>query len=159
MSANRNMYVISKATPLSPTTLHNIMNSQKVDPERAIRVLNLLKNGIKGWKEHRKAVFVEKTMKRSAKLTEIKLPSFGAKPVTQKRDTTPQTKNDIKPKAIVDAEKNISFVRERGMSITVILTHDLLVTCPLFEGDFPAEASNLKLVSETLYIKVEENFV
>ena len=59
MSANRNiMYVIATATPLSPTSLHNIMNSQKVDKEIAIRVLNLLKNGRKCWKGYRKAVFV-----------------------------------------------------------------------------------------------------
>ena len=40
----------------------------------------------------------------------------------------------------------MSLVRERGMSIADILTHDLLVT--LFEGDFPAGASKSKLVSE-----------
>ena len=34
------------------------------------------------------------------------------------------------------------------MNIADILIHDLLVTCPLFEGDFPAEASKSKLVSE-----------
>ena len=59
-----------------------------------------------------------------------------------------QTKDDITPMAIADAEKNMSLVRERGMSIAEILTHNLLVTCPLFEGDFPAEASKSKLVSE-----------
>ena len=37
---------------------------------------------------------------------------------------------------------------ERGMCIADILTHDLLNTCPLFEGDFPAEATKSKLVSE-----------
>ena len=106
-----------------------------------VLVLNLLKNGRNGRKEHRKAVFVEKTKKLSAKLTTVKLPSLGAKPVAQKKDMTLQTKDDITPKAIADAEKNMSSVRERGMSIADILTHDLLVTCPLFEGDFPAEAS------------------
>ena len=51
------------------------MNSQKVDPEREIRVLNLLKNGRK---EHREAVFVEKTKKLTAKLPKVKLSLLGA---------------------------------------------------------------------------------
>ena len=29
-----------------------------------------------------------------------------------------------------------------------ILTHDLLSTCPLFEGDFPAQAKKSQLVTE-----------
>ena len=52
MSANRNMYAISVSTPLSPTPLHNLMNSQKVDKERAHRILNLMENGRKGWCQH-----------------------------------------------------------------------------------------------------------
>ena len=81
------------------------MNSQKVDPERAIRVLNLLINGRNGWKEHRNAVFFEKTKKLFTKLIKVKLPSLGAKRVTQKNDMILQTKDGIMPKAIADAEK------------------------------------------------------
>ena len=45
-------------------------------------------------------------------------------------------------------KKNMSMVRERGMSIADILTYDLLPTCPLFEGDFPTEAKKSKLITE-----------
>ena len=148
MSANRNMYVVAAAAPLSPTPLHNFMNSQKVDPERALRLLNLLKNGRDGWNEHRQAVFVKKTKKLSSKLTTAKLPSFDSKPITQKKDLALQTKNAITPKSVDTAEKHMALVRERGMDMADILTHDLLSTCPLFEGYFPAQAKKSQLVTE-----------
>ena len=128
--------------------LHNFMNSQKVDPERALRLLNLLKNGRDGWNEHRQAVFVKKTKKLSSKLTTAKLPSFGSKPITQKKDIALQIKNAITPKSIDTAEKHMALVRERGMNMADILTHDLLSTCPLFEGDFPSQAKKSQLVAE-----------
>ena len=147
LSSDRNMYDIATATPLSPTPLHNIMNNQKVDTERAVRFLSLLTNGRKGWKEHRKAVFVEKTKKFSGKLTTAKLPSLGPKPIAQKNMCL-RDKDDISPQIVAEAEKRMSMARERGMSIVDILQHDLLPVCPLFEGDLPSVATKSKLVSE-----------
>ena len=45
ISAERNMYTVTTATPLCPTPLHNFMNSQKVDTQRAARLLSLVENG------------------------------------------------------------------------------------------------------------------
>ena len=105
-------------------------------------MLNLLKNGRKGCKEHRKAVFVEKTKKLNVKLTKVKLTSLGEKPVTQKKNTTLHTKDDTTPKAITDAEKSMSLDRERGKSIAHILTHDLLVTCQYLKDIYHQRLQN-----------------
>ena len=81
-------------------------------------------------------------------MTTAKLPSFDSKPITQKKDIALQTKNAITPKSVDTAEKHMALVRERGMDMADILTHDLLSTCPLFEGDFPAQAKKYQLVAE-----------
>ena len=147
ISAERNMYTVTTATPLCPTPLHNFMNSQKVDTQRAARLLNLVENGREGWTQHRQAVFVDKTKKLSAKLKTTKLPSFGPNPI-EKKNIALQTKNDLTPKAVGIAEKSMALVRERGMSTSEILTHDLIPICPLFEGDFPTQAKKSQHVTE-----------
>ena len=148
MSANRNMYAISVSTHLSPTPLHNLMNSQKVDKERAHRLLNLLENYRKGWCQHRLSVFVEKSQKLSSRLKTARLPSFASKPIVEKKEIALQSKTEISPKDISAAEKHMSLAKERGMSLNDILSYDLLPTCPLFEGDFPATAKKSQLLTE-----------
>ena len=72
--------------------------------------------------------------------------------IEKKKQNLFQTKNDISPKAIAEAQRQIVLVQERGMGILAILKHDLLTTCPLFEVDFPAEATKSKLMAEIALI-------
>ena len=90
---------------------------------------------------------IKKNKKLSAKLKTTKLPSFGPNPI-EKKNIALQTKNDLTPKAVGIAEKSMALVRERGMSTSEILTHDLIPICPLFEGDFPTQAKKSQLVTE-----------
>ena len=83
----------------------------------------------------------------SSTISKRMLPSLNGR-IEKKRQNILQTKNDISPKAIAEAQREISLVQERGMGISEILKHDLLTTCPLFEGDFPAKATKSKLMAE-----------
>ena len=112
----------------------------------AQRVLNCLKEGEKGWKERKQIIFVDKTKKMSSIISKRMLPPLNGR-IEKKRQNILQNKNDISPKAIAEAQREISLVQERGMGISEILKHDLL-TCPLFEGDFPAVATKSKLMAE-----------
>ena len=64
--------------------------------------------------------------------------------IERKRQNILQTKNDTSLKAIAEAQQEISLVQEHGIGISEILKHDLLTSCPLFEGDIPAGATKSK---------------
>ena len=66
----------------------------------------------------------------------------------EKKEIALQSKTEISPKDISAAEKHMSLAKERGMSLNDILSYDLLPTCPLFEGDFPATAKKSQLLTE-----------
>ena len=68
--------------------------------------------------------------------------------IEKKRQNILQTKNDTSQNAIAEVQREISLVQERGMGISEILIHDLLTSCTLFEGDFPAGSTNSKLMAE-----------
>ena len=51
-------------------------------------------------------------------------------------------------KLFAEAQREISLVQERGMGISEILNNDLLTSCPLFKGDFPAGSTKSKLMAE-----------
>jgi hypothetical protein len=42
----------------------------------------------------------------------------------------------------------MDIAKERGMPLIEILSHDLLMTSPLFDGDLPAHVDKSKLVDE-----------
>ena len=83
----------------------------------------------------------------SSTISKRMLPPLNGR-IENKRQNIIQTKNDTSPKAITEAQREISLIQERGMGILEIRKHDLLTTCPLVEGDFPPEATKSKRMAE-----------
>ena len=55
---------------------------------------------------------------------------------------------EITAKFVAEVHRNIDIAKEHGMSVTHILSHDLLPVSWLFDGDLPAHVSKSKLVEE-----------
>ena len=62
-------------------------------------------------------------------------------------------------KLVGDAQQQIEQAKERGMDMKEILSHDVLNSSPIFDGDCPADASKEKhnLVSEVEELAGKEN--
>ena len=54
----------------------------------------------------------------------------------------------VSAKEIAAAQRNMEIAKERGMPLNEILSHDLLISSPLFEGDLPTCVDKSKLVHE-----------
>lgn len=54
----------------------------------------------------------------------------------------------VSSKDMAEAHRSMDIAKERGMSIRQILSHNVLSTSPLFDGDLPAHVNKSKLVSE-----------
>lgn len=46
------------------------------------------------------------------------------------------------------AQRSTDIAKERGMALKQILSHDLLSSSPLFDGDLPAHVNKSKLIGE-----------
>ena len=51
-------------------------------------------------------------------------------------------------KDMADAQRSMDIAKERGMSLKQILSHDLISSSPLFDGDLPAHINKSKLIGE-----------
>ena len=51
-------------------------------------------------------------------------------------------------KEIAAAQRNIEIAKERGMPLNQILSHDMLMSSSLFDGDLPTHVDKSKLVHE-----------
>ena len=61
--------------------------------------------------------------KMSARISRRNLPAFNHQP---KRDHAPlANKHDLSSKAVADAHRNMEILKERGMDLGKILSHDL----------------------------------
>ncbi|KAH3728905.1 hypothetical protein DPMN_054868 [Dreissena polymorpha] len=49
---------------------------------------------------------------------------------------------------MADAKRSMDIAKERGMSLKQILSHDLISSSPLFDGDLPAHVNTSKLIGE-----------
>ncbi|KAH3823399.1 hypothetical protein DPMN_125198 [Dreissena polymorpha] len=49
---------------------------------------------------------------------------------------------------MADAQRVMDIAKERGMSLKQILSHDLISSSPLFDGDHPAHVNKSKLIGE-----------
>ncbi|KAH3863596.1 hypothetical protein DPMN_026584 [Dreissena polymorpha] len=49
---------------------------------------------------------------------------------------------------MADAQRSMDIAKERGMSLKQILSHDLISSSPLFDGDLPAHVDKSKLIGE-----------
>ena len=145
-------FVLERQNPYSvtvnvPVPLHNVLTRQAVDREVAVRLLKCLDNGRRVYRSYRQERFVEKTKKMSTTISKLKLPKL-----TDQSKTTPPTvmkeKKDISSKDVAEAQRSMDIAKERGMDLGQILTHDVLTSSPLFDGDLPAHATKSVLVGE-----------
>lgn len=129
--------------------LHNLLTRQAVDREVSRRLLNCLETGEKVYRDYRQDVFVERTKKVSATISKRKLPKFSDQYLsTTSSATILKQKTVISPKDVAEAQRNIDIVKERGMSMSDILAHNLLDVSPLFNGDLPASVDKSALLAE-----------
>ncbi|KAH3698914.1 hypothetical protein DPMN_073859 [Dreissena polymorpha] len=49
---------------------------------------------------------------------------------------------------MADAQQSMDIAKERGMSLMQILSHDLISSSPLLDGDLPAHVNKSKLIGE-----------
>lgn len=143
-------FVLERQNPYAVTTsgpvpLHNLLTKLAVDSQVKTRLLNCLENGEKTYRSYRQERFVDKMKKISAIIPKSKLPRFTD--VSQKAPAAVE-KNDITPKDVAAAQRNMDIAKERGMSVQEILGHNILPNSPLFDGDIPAQVNKSPLVGE-----------
>lgn len=145
-------FVLERQNPYSVTVnasvpLHNILTKLAVDRMVAERLLKCQENGERVYRSYRQERLIEKTKKISATISKFKLPKFDDQP-----QKTPATilkdKNSISSKDVAEAQRSMDIAKERGMDLRQILTHDVLLASPLFDGDLPAHVNKSLLVGE-----------
>lgn len=138
-----NPYIIS----LPHVTLHNILTQDVVDSKAKDRLLNALQNGQQGYDNFRKERYVEKTVKLSATISKVKLPSFAHH--EDNHLTNKETKHmSISSKDIAIAQRQIEITTLRGMPPEEIYAHDFFNSSPLFDGDLVAKSNKSLLIAE-----------
>ncbi len=124
--------------------LHNFVTKQLADDAVAIRLLHALENGDRCYKEFRKERFLEKNTKLSATISKRNLPRLDYKSSAE----TPVTTAVVSQKTLAAAQRDIDIVKERGMSLESIYSHDILPTSIIFEGDLASKPEKSKLIAE-----------
>ncbi|KAH3724692.1 hypothetical protein DPMN_050515 [Dreissena polymorpha] len=148
-------YVLERQNPYTvmvnvPVPLHNLLTKLAVDKEVAVRLLKCIENGERVYRAYRQERIVEKAKNISSTISKRQLPMFTdhlkqslltSKAILKERKSP--SSNDM-----ADAQRIVDIAKERGMSLTQILSHDLISSSPLFDGDVPAHVNTSKLIGE-----------
>ena len=65
-----------------------------------------------------------------------------------KQREAPKEVEEISPKDLALAQRNIEIAKQRGLTMAEVLSYDLLQQSPLFKGDYLTEPTKAVLVSE-----------
>ena len=76
-----------------------------------------------------------------------KLPLFNHQPKGSD-EVVIKEKVEISAKEIAQAYGNVELAKERNLSVSDILSHDILSVSPLFQGDLPFPTKKSKLITQ-----------
>ena len=124
--------------------LHNFVTKQVADEEVSMRLLQALENGDHYYKQFRNERFLMKTKKLSATISKRNMPQLDYKSPSK----TPVSNVAISQNVIATAQRHIDIMKERGMSLELIFSHDILPSSIIFEGDLPSKPDKSKLIAE-----------
>ncbi|KAH3898504.1 hypothetical protein DPMN_022737 [Dreissena polymorpha] len=143
----QNPYTVTVSVPVP---LHNFLTKLAVDKEVDVRLLKCIENGEHVYRAYRQERIVEKAKIVSSTISKRKLPKFTdhlkqslltSKAILKERKA-PSSKD------MADAQRSMDIAKERGMSLKQILSHDVISSTPLFDGDLPAHVNKSKLIWE-----------
>ncbi|KAH3894677.1 hypothetical protein DPMN_018834 [Dreissena polymorpha] len=148
-------YVLEGQNPYTvtvnvPVPLHNLLTKLAVDKEVAVRLFKCIENDKRVYRAYRQKRIVEKAKNISSTISKKKLPRFTdhlkqslltSKAILKERKAP--SSNDM-----ADAQRSMDTAKERGMPLKQKLSHDLISSSPLFDGDVPAHVNKSKLIGE-----------
>ncbi|KAH3832373.1 hypothetical protein DPMN_105658 [Dreissena polymorpha] len=148
-------YVLEGQNPYTvtvnvPVPLHNLLTKLAVDKEVAVRLFKCIENDKRVYRAYRQKRIVEKAKNISSTISKKKLPRFTdhlkqslltSKAILKERKAP--SSNDM-----ADAQRSMDIAKERGMPLKQKLSHDLISSSPLFDGDVPAHVNKSKLIGE-----------
>ena len=136
-----NPYDVKDVAPL-----HNIVTNEIVNPMVQEQLLNALENGQNQYQAYRQERFMIKSKKPSATVSKVSLPHLNSNASVQSSVSTP--KAAVLAKEITYAHRAMEIVKERGVTISEIIKHDLLPIFPLFDGDLTTKTGKSQLVAK-----------
>jgi hypothetical protein len=124
--------------------LHNFVTKEVADDAVSMRLCQALQNGDNFYQEFRKERFIEKKKKLSATISKRNLPQMNYKPSSENKVPGPTISQNM----LASAQRDIDIVRERGMSLELIYSHDFVPNSIIFEGDLASKPDKSKLIIE-----------
>ncbi|KAH3719441.1 hypothetical protein DPMN_062276 [Dreissena polymorpha] len=131
-----------------PVPLHNLLTKLALVKQVVVRLLKYIENDERVFRAYRQEKIVEKAKQISSTISKRKLPKFTdhlkqslltSKAILKERKAT--SFNDM-----ADVQKIMDIVKERGMPLKQILSHDLISSSPLFDGDLPYHVNKSLLI-------------
>ena len=143
LKTRKNPFTIN---PAAYIPLNHWLSGSKVNEEVAERLLKVDENGKRVYIDYRHERIVAKSTKISVRIPRCNLPRFEFQPQTDEIHI--HESKVLTAKEIAEAQKNMELLRERGMELKTIISHDLFTSSPLFDGNLPAATEKYKLVTE-----------
>lgn len=128
-----------------PIRLHNFVTKQFVNDDIKKRILDVQQHALEVYRQLKQERFVSKTKSLFDTISKCKYPRFDSH--SNSRSEQAITQKGTK-KSLSQAHRDLDVAKERGERIQDILSHDLLPTNALFDGDFPAKPVKHRLVQE-----------
>ena len=135
--------------------LHNLFTKQIAEDEMSVRLHQALVNGDRCYQEFRQKRFLEKKSKLSATISKRNLPRLDSKSSSETSVFT----MDTSQKTLAAAQHDIDIVKERGMSLESVFSHDILPTSIIFEDDLASKPHKSDLIKEIEKHLVDEDKV
>lgn len=140
-------FLDTKGNPFNITQnfdLHNLVTMRSVDECVKERLLNVMNHGKDAYTSFRQERFIAKEKKLGDRISRVNLPNFNFSKESSKQTSTVS----VTTKELGLAQNRLEIARQRGETMKDILSHDLLHTSPLFDGEAPKKTVKHKLTVE-----------